>query len=252
MSRTRLWVDTDIGDNPDDAIALACAVRDARTELAGVSTVDGDVERRAATARALLRALGKVDATTVVAGPPPAAALNDVDVLLAIGPLTNVAAIAPERLPSRVVAMGGARNVVNHRGRAKRVDHNFARDPAAARATVERVAQLVLVPLDVTVRTALDDEQTDAIVRAEPALRAPITEWRAQTGARLCLHDPFTYLVALDPAMPITSEQSLRVGDDGALHVDSTGHLRTVVDDLDVAGVVDEVLVLLHAATEGD
>jgi inosine-uridine nucleoside N-ribohydrolase len=252
LSRTRLWIDTDIGDNPDDAIALACAVRDARTDLVGVSTVDGDVGRRAATARALLRALGKVDATTVVAGPPAAAALVDVDVLLAIGPLTNVAAIAPERLPRRVVAMGGARTVVNHRGRATEVDHNFACDPAAARLTVERVAQLVLVPLDVTVRTALDDEQTEAIMRAEPALRAPISEWRAQTGARLCLHDPFAYLVALEPTAATTTEQSLRVGDDGALHVDSTGHPRAVVDDLDVAGVVDEVLALLRAATVGD
>ena len=42
----RLWVDTDIGDNPDDTIALWCAAHSPDVELVGVSTVDGDVALR--------------------------------------------------------------------------------------------------------------------------------------------------------------------------------------------------------------
>ena len=48
----RLWIDTDIGDDPDDTVALWCAARSSDAELVGVSTVDGDVAapRRAACA----------------------------------------------------------------------------------------------------------------------------------------------------------------------------------------------------------
>ena len=37
----RLWIDTDIGDNPDDAVALLCAAAHPDVELVGVSTTGG-------------------------------------------------------------------------------------------------------------------------------------------------------------------------------------------------------------------
>ena len=38
----RLWIDTDVGTNPDDAVALLCAAGHRDVDLVGVSTVDGD------------------------------------------------------------------------------------------------------------------------------------------------------------------------------------------------------------------
>jgi inosine-uridine nucleoside N-ribohydrolase len=52
----RVWVDTDVGDDPDDAIALLCAVGHPGIDLVGVSTVDGDHDRRVRAARALVDA----------------------------------------------------------------------------------------------------------------------------------------------------------------------------------------------------
>jgi len=49
----RLWIDTDVGTNPDDAVALLCAAGHRDVDLVGVSTVDGDTEWRAEVARAL-------------------------------------------------------------------------------------------------------------------------------------------------------------------------------------------------------
>ena len=34
----RLWIDTDIGDDPDDTVALWCAARSSDAQLVGVST----------------------------------------------------------------------------------------------------------------------------------------------------------------------------------------------------------------------
>src|SRR5258706_6567051 len=114
----RAWVDPDAGDNPDDTIALGCAARAADVDLAGVSTVDGDVELRAAFVRRLLP-----DAD-VIAGPPPADRVANVDVLLGIGPWTHVAGLGDEgALPRPVVLMGGALAPIKHRGDLRLISH---------------------------------------------------------------------------------------------------------------------------------
>ena len=53
-----LWIDTDIGDDIDDVVALLVAVRHPELRLVGVSTVFGLVERRRWLARELLRRAG--------------------------------------------------------------------------------------------------------------------------------------------------------------------------------------------------
>ena len=58
---TSLVIDTDIGDDVDDAFALALATRLPQLALRGVVTVAGPVQRRAALARALLAAAGAGD-----------------------------------------------------------------------------------------------------------------------------------------------------------------------------------------------
>src|SRR5437588_6072132 len=107
----RLWIDTDIGTNVDDAVALLAAVAHPAVELVGVSTVGPDPERRAAVAVGLLAAAG-VDLGSVVvcAGEPgrlvDTVAASGAEALLAIGPLTNVAAMTAARVrPPEVTIM---------------------------------------------------------------------------------------------------------------------------------------------------
>jgi purine nucleosidase len=54
-----LILDTDIGLDVDDAVALCFAALDPRIELRAVTTVNGDTQRRADVARALLRLCGR-------------------------------------------------------------------------------------------------------------------------------------------------------------------------------------------------
>ena len=50
----RLWIDTDVGDNPDDAVALLAAAADPAADLVGVSTTGGRTAWRAELARELM------------------------------------------------------------------------------------------------------------------------------------------------------------------------------------------------------
>ena len=57
----KIILDTDIGDDIDDALALAFAIMSAKLEILGVTTVFRNAEQRAELACCLLEALGRTD-----------------------------------------------------------------------------------------------------------------------------------------------------------------------------------------------
>src|SRR5437870_13380354 len=61
QARVPLVLDTDIGSDIDDAVALAYLLRQPRCELLGVTTVTGDVGQRAALCDVICRAAGRQD-----------------------------------------------------------------------------------------------------------------------------------------------------------------------------------------------
>ncbi len=215
----RLWIDTDVGDNPDDALALLCAVGHPGIELVGVSTVGGNVRERAELVRSLFDAVG-VPVPLLYAGPPDPRALAVAEAVVAIGPLTNLAALVRRGvdLPP-IAAMGGVLHApVQHRGAGWHVDSNFAADPAAAAIVVQAVDDLLLVPLDVTAQLALDDAQVERISMLVPPLRRALDSWRSEHDAAICVHDPATVL-ALCGEHVVIGKRSVSVAQDGALVV---------------------------------
>ena len=140
----KVIIDTDIGDDIDDAFAIALALKSPELEILGISTTFGDTEARAKIVDRLLGEAGRTD-ITVLAGTPThttnvmnqkrygegghfakAVHPNAVDfilgqirrypgqiTLIAIGPLMNVGALIdkdPETFLKlkRVVIMGGS------------------------------------------------------------------------------------------------------------------------------------------------
>lgn len=67
MTPMRIWIDTDLGTDVDDALALALALRHPHLEVAGVSAVFGDVGLRVRMIEALLTLAG-VESCPVYAG----------------------------------------------------------------------------------------------------------------------------------------------------------------------------------------
>ena len=61
MERIPILLDTDIGSDIDDAVALAYLLCHPRCELLGITTVTGEVEKRAALAETVCRAVGRAD-----------------------------------------------------------------------------------------------------------------------------------------------------------------------------------------------
>lgn len=240
----RLWIDTDVGDNPDDAIAILAARAHPAVDICGISTVFGDTPERARLARALVG-----EKVVVVAGghDDVVGAVRDAgpDVLLAIGPLTNVAVMARVgALAPRVVVMGGALGLVSHRGAVRTVEWNFGADPLAAGDVLARALGLVLVPLDVTVAVRADEPALAALQHAEPAILPELMGWLAQAGA-LVLHDPAALLVATGDVPMQTEARAVRVEPGGRVVPGAGAPVHDVVVDLDAAAVVARVVDLV-------
>jgi purine nucleosidase len=256
----RLWVDTDIGTNVDDAVALLAAVAHPSVELVGLSTVGSDSERRAAVAVGLLAGAGiDLGTVAVVAGAQVpggdaadvvrAVAGSGAEALLAIGPLTNVAALTAAGVrPPELTIMGGALRPVEHRGQLRTVEHNFASDPDAA-ATVLAVPGSVVVPLDATVATRLDDRLLAKLVATAPVLEPMVQAWVAQ-WSEVVLHDPAALLIAAGDGTELArfERRRLHVESDGRL-IDggrgASGTVHDVVTSLFGVAVVASVLALL-------
>jgi inosine-uridine nucleoside N-ribohydrolase len=178
-------IDTDIGDDIDDAFALALALRSPELRIVGVTTAYGDTELRARLVDRYLAAVGRSDIPVAAGVATPhtnvftqaAYALREPDhkhqdgvnflldqirahpgqvTLIAIGPETNLAAAiqrdgATFRKIKRVVLMGGS----VYRGygddqRPPEPEWNIDRDPAAAKALFASGVPIFMMPLDST------------------------------------------------------------------------------------------------------
>ncbi|HYH49658.1 MAG TPA: nucleoside hydrolase [Acidimicrobiia bacterium] len=273
VQKKRLWIDTDlnpppasgsrgtfVGANVDDAVALLSAMAHPSVELVGVSTVGSDAERRAAVAVGLLAGAGAdLGMVPVVAGAETpggdvsavveAVGASGAEALLAIGPLTNVAAltVAGAR-PPELTLMGGALRPVEHRGETRTVEHNFGSDPEAA-AVVLAEPGAVIVPLDATVAARLDDRLVGRLVATAPVLEPMVQAWLAEWG-EVVLHDPAALLVAAGDGTELGKfeRRRLRVDPDGRL-IDggqgAAGTVHDVVTSLFGSAVVASVLALL-------
>ena len=189
-AKTKIILDTDIGDDIDDVFALALALRSPEAEILGISTAWGDTALRARLTQRFLRENGAA-AIPVAAGIPTkstaafsqarwaqdgaafAGKLDAVEFLLqqarkfpgeitlvAIGPLTNIGA-AVDRDPvgfkmfKRVVLMGGSiRKGYGDLGyapdRGPQAEYNIYSDVRAAQKLFAAGVPIFMMPLDST------------------------------------------------------------------------------------------------------
>jgi inosine-uridine nucleoside N-ribohydrolase len=239
----RLWIDTDVGDDPDDAIALWCASRHETFDLVGVSTVDGDTSARAELARELVPA--DVD---VVAGMPDPARVAACEAFLGIGPWTNAAALAEAgALPAAVGMMGGVLAPIVHRGEMTRIEHNIGKDPHAAARLLETTGGLLVVPLDATARLRARADDERHLVAAIPPLAAHIERWRDGRDRRerpLILHDPAALLALAGEPIFRVETRRLKVTVEGGLHAAIDAPSQQVVAHFDADAVRTRVNTL--------
>jgi inosine-uridine nucleoside N-ribohydrolase len=260
VRNTPVIIDTDIGGDPDDALAVTCAAR-CLPELALVLTADENHGERARFARHLLDLLDRPD-VPVVAGtdlgntryyvidglapdtiePQPTGFLDAVRAVCAatdghvrwvgMGPMSNLAHVlqhAPELAERLVITqMGGA---IDYRD-PTRAEHNFRLDPAAARYVLDTAADLLLVLSDTTFTDEIAIHAGTAIYKtlADPGapgwaalLTAHLDRWFTRFHPRSMQHDPLTLTAALQLPFVDFTRRCVALAPDARMTLDPDG-----------------------------
>ncbi len=250
-----ILLDTDIGTDIDDAFAVALIARSPELELLGVTTVSGDTHARARLAAKLLWESG-LRRVPVVAGEPgrplpieqtrwardfrspqlrPGSAVNFLDATLrrlpgtttivAIGPLTNIAALlqkdpAIAKKISRIVLMGGSIYHGYGDDPTPVAEYNIAADPVAAQKVFSSGVHILMVPLDVTSMLQLRaPDRHRVFTHLSPvtdALAVLYNLWNQRTPT---LFDPMAVAMVIDPNLCQTKPLDVQVDANGFTHV---------------------------------
>ncbi|TDD45453.1 nucleoside hydrolase [Kribbella antibiotica] len=286
----RLMLDTDIGSDVDDAMALAVILGTPGLELAAIHTVYGDTRLRAQLARRYGALAGRdltvvagaaeplsgrevwwaghegtlhqdLGAETFVPGSAPEdlvarlrASPGELDVV-AIGPLTNLAAaleLEPQiaRWIRHLWVMGG------HFAPEAEPEHNFKCDDVAARAVLTAGIPTTITALEITQQVTIGAELLERIRAAGPlgaALGADIEQWWAYWNESWSVpHDPIAVLTLSRPDLFTLSEPGRITIADGGLSMFTPDPAGSVqiVTELDATAVAEEVTARIVAAQQ--
>jgi purine nucleosidase len=241
----KIILDTDIGDDIDDAYALALLMNQPNMKVLGVTTAFGPTHERAELAAKLLKVMGRPD-VPVYAGrasdkkptaqhtwakgytgknlkAEPAVEFLRREIerspgeitLCAVGPLTNLGDLFtryPETKPKvkRIVIMGGAAFTGYAPNSKPGPEWNIRCDVPAARAVYDSGVPLVMAGLEVTSMMQLDKDRRTRIAEAgtptTDALMSLTYLWEQQTPT---LFDPVA--VAYACGHRFTDEEKRRV-----------------------------------------
>jgi len=277
----RIILDTDIGSDVDDAMALALAMHSEEIQMEGVTTVYGNVELRARMAKKMLQYGGHPEETLLdnreiwMAGHEGDGLLAEDDelqyedrhavdfiidsvmsnpgeiTLVAIGPLTNIAAclIREPRIAQNVkeiVIMGGVTRLGDNGMHMRIVEHNIVCDPEAASLVFRSGAPILMAGLDVTLKVIITEaERAKLHATGDPlnmALARMIGKWfEFAKEEKSFMHDPLTIALLIDRTLVRTERMNIRVDYD---HRPQTGQ---TIATLDASGNVEVCLDVDHA-----
>ncbi|MGW1681256.1 nucleoside hydrolase [Saccharopolyspora sp. NPDC002376] len=284
-----ILLDTDIGSDVDDALALGVLLGSPEAHLLGATTVYGDTLLRARLAHRLAR-LADRELVVVPGSAEPLSgkevwwaghegdAFDDLDAepvhdtvdatrfltdtavehsgnisVVAIGPLTNIA----ESLAREGEFAGAVRTLYVMGGDFRdtgKTEHNIVSDVTAARTVFASGIRTVVTGLEITTRVRIERDGIDAIRAAGPfgaAIAREIDAWTGFTGEGWSVpHDPITVLSALRPDLYTTEPGTITVADDGR----TTFHPDPdgpvhLVVDADLTTIADEIVTRIIRAS---
>jgi inosine-uridine nucleoside N-ribohydrolase len=269
QNRLKVILDTDIGDDIDDAWAVAFAMRSPALDLLGVTITHGNTPARAKVACKLLHATGHSQVPVAIGrqtGTEPEyqftwaedftakqpitqpAADFIVDtvrkypgevVLMAVGPLENLAdAVRREpnlpKLVKRVVLMSGSIGP-SAWSSAAIAEWNVVSSTADAQVVYAAGLPLTIVPLDSTTYVRLNDDERERVRSSKTAvghaLEALYRLWLEGPSERMTLHDQMAIAETVRPGAFFgrCDLLSVFVDDKGFTRVDATRGKPTTV-----------------------
>ncbi|HOL55043.1 MAG TPA: nucleoside hydrolase [bacterium] len=245
----KVIIDTDIGGDIDDALAVALALNSPELDVIGITTVFENTLLRAKLAKKLLQVFNRSD-IPVIKGvekpiindwdrsliPPQVRAvreeievnenINAVDfivekimnsaepvTLITIGPLTNIAgAIIKEpglKDKTRIYMMGGMYSQAFP-------EWNIYCDPEAGRVVFDSGIPITMVGLDVTLKCKLGKKSLDKIFDFNSERTNFLSEliriWQEDDESRFpILHDPLAVATLIDPSLVRRESMHIKV-----------------------------------------
>jgi inosine-uridine nucleoside N-ribohydrolase len=205
----RVHVDTDLGDNPDDAAALVMLLGWEGVDVVGVTTVDDPAGRRVQATQSLLDLVGLGARLPVARGDTDAggrllaSAAATEATIMALGPCTNLAALElrePETLGQVPVVLMGGWAVPPPEGYppwGPARDRNVQRDVPAALTVFSEAGRLTLVPCGSAVAATLSARDLPALAATGRAGRYLVRE-----SVRHALRRGHAILGARYPGLP--------------------------------------------------
>ena len=263
IAAEKVVVDLDLGDDIDDAFALALLIASPEFDVVGISTAWGDTALRVRMTQRFLHEFGREDIPVAQGIVTPnatpfsqarwarrwpadgkaVAASADLLLraagdhpgtvtLLALGPLTNVAAALrqnPQRFRQfrRIVMMGGS--VRRGYGRAQYAsptpparEYNIGADPASAQAVFASGVPIVMFPLDSTLVQLDDVRRRELFAHGSPrtdALTLLYHQWSSADAPWAStiptLFDVVPIATMIDASLCPTVPLRIEVRDDG-------------------------------------
>ena len=250
-------LDTDIGGDIDDAFALALVLASPELDLRAVTTVSGDTQARARIAAKLLAEAGHRD-VPVAAGEggkkldisqaawaegftsPALRRERAIDlmkaeierghgetVLVAIGPLTNIAALLKQhpddkKRIKRIVLMGGSIARGYYPNSGPTTEYNIAADVSASQAVFSSGVPIEMAPLDVTSRLQVETPQRERLFSQPGPMIGALHElyalWAKATPDLQgipTLHDPMAVSLLIDSGLCTTKRMAIEVDERG-------------------------------------
>jgi purine nucleosidase len=259
-AKAKIIIDTDIGDDVDDAFAVGLAISSPELEILGITTAWGDTKLRARLVDRLLAETGRPkipvaegiptrsktlfsQARWAQGGPPsklhPAAVdfvLEQIRqhpseiTLVAIGPLTNIGAAidtdpATFRKLNRVVLMGGSirkgyDDLSYTPDRGPSAEYNIASDIPAAQKLFTSGVPIYVMPLDST-QLKLDETMRALLFRQSTPLTDALALLYHQWSQQTpTLFDVMAVAYVLNPTLCPTESMHITVDKDGYTRTD--------------------------------
>jgi len=249
---TRVLLDTDIGDDIDDAWAVALCLRHPEIRLTGITTVWRDTVTRAALARLLVEsanvadvevAAGSRDALDQILDPRKQTYAEVLEsreqrlkqgrtdavrfmaetirnnpglTLISIGPLTNVARLYlefPEEFATVSRHIMMCGDLISGK---QEPEYNAGCDPRATQIALSTGVPKFVVGLDVTLKCGLLEEDLEALKSKGTALASTLHRmtrlWQKSSGTLPIMHDPLAVMSAVEEE--VIKFKQLRVGSD--------------------------------------
>lgn len=275
--RSPIALDTDIGSDVDDLLALAVILGSPELDLTAVTTVYGDVVLRARIVSAALSAAGLVGVQIAAGTSEPRSGRKvwwaghegstiagldairvdlDLDALgllastervVSIGPLTNIAAALenPDSRVREVVMMGAAFD--------ERTEHNIRSDVDAAAVVFGAGVPITTIGIEMTERLRFTEAELGELPGALGAMISAEVRryWSFSQQQGNTPHDAAAVLMLTSPELFDFAIGSITVESTGLTRFtpDPNGRHR-IVTDLDVDGVTHQLVRRIRRACE--